>query len=136
MASYYEYYVAAQDTCNVIWIEYLDAITGKLLLTGCTAIHDYTDPFRRELLGVTCLDLNVVVPLELIKTCSEYQSFVDAIRRNSGKCSGFVIREEQINQLRQKAQLKEINDDMNECASQFHVSVPNPLYPRTSQCAN
>ncbi|GBG27566.1 Voltage-dependent calcium channel subunit alpha-2/delta-2 [Hondaea fermentalgiana] len=87
MASYYQYFVQLADPCAVNWIQYTDAVTGAELLGGCTAIFDTTTN-ETVLQGVNCVDLNLIVDPNQLRTCSNdaYNSFVELVRGQAELC--------------------------------------------------
>ena len=60
MASYYEYFATGQEICQPSFTSYTDVVTNTKLWPVCLPTYDRAaaDP---SLLGVTCLDLNMIV---------------------------------------------------------------------------
>ena len=87
MAEYYQYFVQLHDPCRVTWIAYTDAITDANLVAGCTAIFN---PVTNDttLLGVNCVDLNLVVSPAHLQTCDGdvYTTFLDILKDLAGQC--------------------------------------------------
>ena len=92
MASYYNYFAELQDECKVSWVQYTGAFTGVELLSACSPIFAY-DPSgvaTKELTGVTCMDLSMIVSLDQLATCGSgaYNSFVQQAEAEAFRCSG------------------------------------------------
>jgi len=91
MSSYYEYYAGLQDTGKISWIKYQDAFSGSEMISGCSAVYNY-DPkgiMQPDLVGVGCMDLNIIVDPETLKTCNNnaYDRFIEQIFREATQCS-------------------------------------------------
>ena len=84
MASFYKVLSPTLEPCKVRWVEYNDAITNTKLLAAClasfkpesfttscqgglTGLGEASDPRVPSLLGVACIDLNMLVSLDVIE---------------------------------------------------------------------
>jgi len=77
MSRYYQSLVVERDTSLVRWVRYADALTGKTLLSGCTAIDDRKAVKPEDRLwGVVCMDANVAIDLEKLAQYKGYADFV------------------------------------------------------------
>ena len=56
-------------------------------MAGCTGVFDYSHRTLRKLIGVTCMDLNIVVALKQLQTCNKYTTFLENVKRVSSKCA-------------------------------------------------
>ena len=74
MSNYYSVFSSAADICKSRWIEYTDAVTGTPLLAGCMPVYDRTVNYPK-LLGATCMDISVIIPLNALKARSGYPAF-------------------------------------------------------------
>jgi hypothetical protein len=79
MTDYYKYFIwglKVQDAMNMKpkWIKYTDSWVGGPLLAGCTAVFDdaQLQANNVELLGVACMDMNIIV--ELMQTPTSFQN--------------------------------------------------------------
>eukprot|EP00747_Dinoflagellata_sp_TGD_P124024 gnl/TRDRNA2_/TRDRNA2_173934_c0_seq3.p1 gnl/TRDRNA2_/TRDRNA2_173934_c0~~gnl/TRDRNA2_/TRDRNA2_173934_c0_seq3.p1 ORF type:complete len:655 (-),score=112.36 gnl/TRDRNA2_/TRDRNA2_173934_c0_seq3:34-1998(-) len=80
MAKYYLLFAASIDTSQVRWTEYFDSVSGTALAAGCLPAYDTSSV--KALIGVGCLDLNVIVDLDAFKGKEGYaatwKSMLDA----------------------------------------------------------
>jgi hypothetical protein len=99
MVDYYKYFsngLSASDPIleTVRWTEYTDAWTETAkLLAGCMPVYDSTKKANGEvdLIGVTCMDMNVIVPLQgsgnnPLENRDNYNAFKLEIERQSSLC--------------------------------------------------
>jgi len=115
MSSYYEYYAGLQDTGKISWIRYQDAFSGVELIAACGAMSDYdqTGMTQPDLVGVACMDLNIIVDPATLKTCDNnaYNFFIDQIFREATQCSskgGKIYDECTLQNMRQKISPKSL----------------------------
>ena len=91
MAAYYEYYTSLQDSGKISWINYKDVTTSVELLTACAPVLDFDIKGMQQpnLLGVNCMDLNIIVDLATLKTCegNSYDQFIESVFREATQCS-------------------------------------------------
>mmetsp|Transcript_20475 Transcript_20475/g.64233 ORF Transcript_20475/g.64233 Transcript_20475/m.64233 type:complete len:307 (+) Transcript_20475:1-921(+) len=88
MASYYK--VIARQYMNtdlVRWIVYADAITGEELLAGCLPLYDRRNPSTPLLLGVTCMDLNMIADISTLRRSASWNDFADIMEADSRRCT-------------------------------------------------
>jgi hypothetical protein len=104
MSKYFLYYALGTRSCNVRWIEYLDWITDEPLLAGCLPFYSpTTTPETSALRGVSCVDMNMVVPLVTMKkhpSFSEFQCQTDFV---SQTCEALYLRDCDLAAMRQDA---------------------------------
>jgi hypothetical protein len=89
MSSYYTYIAAASEQTGTRWVLYND-VSGIELLASCTAIYDKGAQATEELsvvLGVVCMDINVMVPLKTLQLRGDYQDFYSKVVDASNTCS-------------------------------------------------
>lgn len=70
---------------RVRWILYTDIITKGDLLAGCMPAYDMK-PQVPKLLGVTCMDINMVVDIDTLRAQPAFDQFKNAYESNSRKC--------------------------------------------------
>ena len=71
------------------WVLYND-VSGIELLASCTAIYDPREQANNELnvlLGVVCMDVNVMVPLAELQQRDDYLDFYDKLVEESTQCT-------------------------------------------------
>jgi hypothetical protein len=104
MSSYFQYFAYGTRTCNVRWIEYQDTITKATLLAGCLPFYEKTTTQKTApLRGVSCVDLNVVAPLDKVKQQSSYGSFVCQTSQISMTCEALYLRDVDLADIRASA---------------------------------
>mmetsp|Transcript_2887 Transcript_2887/g.8347 ORF Transcript_2887/g.8347 Transcript_2887/m.8347 type:complete len:572 (+) Transcript_2887:167-1882(+) len=93
MSSYYTYYTAGTEYRGARWIKYTDVTMGEELFAACTAIYDGrgSNSDLNVLLGVACMDVNMVVGLDTLQTRSDYDDFLGRVNEVSeGGCDLFT----------------------------------------------
>ncbi|KAL3897804.1 MAG: hypothetical protein SGCHY_003167 [Lobulomycetales sp.] len=90
LARYYEYFSELQEAsrCRVTWISYTEAVTGVDVVSGCVGVYDWSPQLDfPAVIGAVCVDLNVLVSLDTLKTCTNYQQFIENVEREALSCS-------------------------------------------------
>ena len=119
MASYYAFLSPFMAPCQTRWIEYTDLISNERLYGACKAMHrpregstlssceggldslvDNEDGEVASLLGVTCLDLNLLVDLNIMKNRSDWASFESRIQLDQRRCPSRSLSYAQYESLR------------------------------------
>jgi len=70
---------------RVRWVLYQDIITKGDLLAGCMPAYDMKKEVP-QLLGVTCMDINMVVDIDTLRKQPAFNEFKTAYMKNSRKC--------------------------------------------------
>merc|ERR1712048_456576 len=72
---------------TVRWVEYEDTITKTEVVAGCLPIYDRrgTSP---KLLGVTCMDINLIASLPTLQKTTGWEDFERAKESASRTCPG------------------------------------------------
>ena len=94
-------------------MKYNDWITDTPLLAGCMAVYDRRKS-KPVLLGVNCMDINMVVDLKTLEAHPEYKTFEKAFNTASRRC---------LNGVEQNSMPTEA-----ECASEWEAAFNNPIY--------
>ena len=111
MSSYFQYIAYGTRTCSVRWIEYEDAITATTLLAGCLPFYDTTTSQKTApLRGVSCVDLNIVAPLELVKEQPAYETFQCQTAQISKRCEALYLRDVDLADIRSSSAAAETCD--------------------------
>jgi hypothetical protein len=101
MSNYFLYFATGSRTCTVRWVEYPDWVTGEELLAGCLPFYSKPESEEKgKLKGVSCMDMNMVVPLETIKRASEYSKFQCMIEAVSRQCEALYLRDCDLAEMR------------------------------------
>jgi hypothetical protein len=93
MASYFEPFSRQMDKSATRWVKYQDYSTGKTLYAACATMIKTADPepdmHKKPVLGVVCMDMNLVVPIETVRTDTVgYVTFLRNIENTARKCAG------------------------------------------------
>jgi hypothetical protein len=97
MASYYELFAAGVQTCEVRWLKYEDVVTGTDLLAACLPVFELANGVSTcdsaaptsqwsKLLGVSCVDINIMVDLQTLERHPQYLQFKEAYETQTKQC--------------------------------------------------
>ena len=118
MASYFQVLAPMMEPCKTRWVRYNDYYTGKELLAACLAsfekpasaatscngglsgLGEAGDCTVPKLLGVGCIDMNVVVDLDVLQDHTGYAAFNSAVEADMAACPRLSITEDQLQTLR------------------------------------
>ncbi|CEM35380.1 unnamed protein product [Vitrella brassicaformis CCMP3155] len=89
MSSYYTYFAAGTGYRGARWILYSDAVTGTDLLAACTPTYDPREAGSElsSLVGVMCVDVNVIVSLDVLRLRSDYSAFISRVEADTVQCT-------------------------------------------------
>jgi hypothetical protein len=104
MSKYFLYFALGSRQCTVRWIEYKDWITGTPLMAGCLPFYSPTEtaaiaPVR----GVSCVDLNMIVPVAQMKEHPHYTEFACQTDFSSRQCAALYLRDCDLAAMRAEA---------------------------------
>jgi len=143
MSSYYNYFAsgtALDGDKKVRWVLYNDAVTGAELFGACSSAFDYTvDP--PKLIGVTCMDVNMLADIPTLKAQPSWTSFVSEIVDKTTECNHVKFSEDQLEELRRRRDVNSVcgasGNIENIFACADDVSCPaasiNNAFPRNSK---
>jgi len=122
MAGYYKVLAPMLKPCVTRWVSYDDTYTGERLLGACLAsfeklsvsdatscngglngLGDTGDGRVPTLIGVSCVDINLVVPLDVLEAHPEWSEFSAQVEAEMSSCSRVSVTEAQMETLRQQA---------------------------------
>jgi len=87
MSDYFMYFGSAQEATEVRWVQYTDAGMGAELIAGCLAAYDKSPGITHiSLMGVVCMDMNVLLSMDELRSKSDYKRFKARIEENNLKC--------------------------------------------------
>jgi len=131
MASYYEYFAMGQDSCDMSFVQYDDAVTGQELIAACLAMYDRGD-IQSELLGVTCMDLNMMADMTEMQNKAGWHEMISIASDMSKKCRPLDLKECH----RQKLRLKHSNQHNSNsvCSGQQQVTTNTDCDCKESGC--
>eukprot|EP00435_Cladocopium_sp_Y103_P024528 s4354_g6.t1 len=99
MSKYYEYFASGVELCLPSFTRYQDVVTGAELWPACLPNYDRSSG-EQELLGVGCIDLNVMADLEKMKSESYWEDFVCKLSDLSKQCHHLDLSECRLEKLR------------------------------------
>ena len=130
MASYFQYFASglAQSDPEVRFVQYADALTGQELLAGCVAAFDRTlSP--ASLIGVTCMDVNMIVDIDTLKAQSSWNKFAARVVSDTTKCTPVNLAYPGLEELRRR-----VDPSNSMCGSNYGNPSGN-LYGAARTCA-
>jgi hypothetical protein len=86
------------------WVNYFGYSTGdEEFLSGCLPVfkNEGAAPGQvRELLGATCIDLNIIVPISTLQTMDCWGDFWTLVTTETRKCTPYTLTEIELEDLR------------------------------------
>ena len=106
MAGYFK--VLAAGTSKIAhpqprWVHYFASSTGEEVLSGCLPVFkdEGQAPGQvRELLGATCIDLNVIVPISTLRSMECWTDFWGEVVNETQTCTPTTLTEAELESLR------------------------------------
>lgn len=117
MSKYYAYFAAGQQVCNPSFTSYADAVTGKTLWPSCLPLYNRASS-TASLLGVTCMDMNVLVDPEVLKQRSDWQNLTCKISDMTKKCQAMEMSECTREKLRKEYSTESMCESTTSAATQ------------------
>ena len=121
MAMYYQVLAPSLAPCQTRYTEYTDLVSGKKLLAACTPAYEKTSSAAEnscnggldglgdsgssvvaQLLGVVCMDMDMIVSLDVLKAHSGYAQFEASVDGAKARCSRVTVSEAQLETIRAK----------------------------------
>jgi len=119
MASYYKLLSPMLSPCQTRWVTYTDILTGTELLAACIAtfetlegseltsceggldgLGEEGDARVPTLLGVGCIDMNLVVALDTVRARDDWPAFDARVKSERAACPRVTVTEPQLETLR------------------------------------
>ena len=85
------------------WVNYYASSTGDEVLSGCLPVfkNEGAAPGQvRELLGATCIDLNIIVPISTLRTMDCWGDFWTRVTTETRTCTPYTLTESELETLR------------------------------------
>jgi len=101
MAKYYQLFAATIESDAVRWTMYQDSVTGTPLLAGCLPVYDRSGTIP-ELVGVSCMDINVIVSLDTLWQKPRYKEMWEAMDKVTRECPKLKYGANTLQALRQQ----------------------------------
>ena len=149
MAMYYQVLAPSLAPCQTRYTEYTDLVSGKKLLAACTPAYEKTSSAAEnscngglgglgdsgssvvaQLLGVVCMDMDMIVPLDVLKAHSGYAQFEAAVDGAKARCSRVIVSEAQLETIRAKVSRDSVCDWAAYSARPTPMSTPSPSPPQ------
>eukprot|EP00746_Dinoflagellata_sp_MGD_P145677 gnl/MRDRNA2_/MRDRNA2_78262_c0_seq1.p1 gnl/MRDRNA2_/MRDRNA2_78262_c0~~gnl/MRDRNA2_/MRDRNA2_78262_c0_seq1.p1 ORF type:complete len:972 (+),score=136.46 gnl/MRDRNA2_/MRDRNA2_78262_c0_seq1:94-3009(+) len=99
MSKYYNYLAVGTDSAKIRWREYTDSATSTQLLSGCLPAFDRRS-VPRQLIGVSCIDINLLVELDTFKASAGYDAFASQVVEDQKYCAPFRLTQLDLQLLR------------------------------------
>jgi len=125
MASYFQLFAASIDSTVPRWNEYADSVSGVQLLASCLPVYDRSGS-TKNLAGVVCMDMNVVIDLPTFKAKPGYATVAESMRSASTSCPVIHQTAATMQRLRREA----AGDD-GVCTENDMRGIPNPTTTST-----
>ena len=96
MANYYKSSSQTKDKSRIRWVQYKDWATQQDLYAACVTMLDRTDTepdvTKKAVLGVVCMDLNMIVKPTTLKTdTTGYSNFMRQISNTARTLVGALF---------------------------------------------
>merc|ERR1719253_1037373 len=85
MSDYFMFFGSAKESDKVRWVNYEDAALGAELMAGCLPAYDQSQA-HISLMGVVCMDMNVLLSISELKDKVDFKRFLDEIDEDNLKC--------------------------------------------------
>jgi len=119
MASYFKLLSPMLSPCQTRWVNYTDSLTGTELLGACMAAYqkvsgssstscqggldglgEVGDARTPALLGVACIDMNLIVDLNTVRARPDWPTFDARVKSERTACPRVTLTEPQLETLR------------------------------------
>eukprot|EP00931_Biecheleriopsis_adriatica_P093204 TRINITY_DN6694_c0_g1_i1.p1 TRINITY_DN6694_c0_g1~~TRINITY_DN6694_c0_g1_i1.p1 ORF type:complete len:747 (-),score=132.23 TRINITY_DN6694_c0_g1_i1:68-2308(-) len=101
MAQYYSFFSSGQEVCVPAFTRYEDVVTGSELWPACLPIYDRSSS-QAELLGVTCMDLNVMADPKEMRKESTWSDFACRVSDMTKMCRATTLTDCHKEKIRKK----------------------------------
>eukprot|EP00929_Paragymnodinium_shiwhaense_P080500 TRINITY_DN41992_c0_g1_i1.p1 TRINITY_DN41992_c0_g1~~TRINITY_DN41992_c0_g1_i1.p1 ORF type:complete len:760 (-),score=83.33 TRINITY_DN41992_c0_g1_i1:310-2589(-) len=99
MAGYYAYFATGQQICEPSYILYNDVVTRTELVAGCLSMYDRRES-HADLLGVTCLDINVIANMTKLRVQKSWRDSVSKMSDATKQCRPLLMSDCLLQKLR------------------------------------
>jgi len=101
MAQYYALFAAGIDSNQVRWSQYTDTISGTGLTAGCLPAYDRSKNVP-ELVGVSCMDINVMISNEDLVQKPTFADMLKKMKEITSACPKVDFGASTLQHLRQQ----------------------------------
>lgn len=99
MSKYYEYFASGVEICTPSFTRYQDVVTGAELWPACLPSYNRSSG-EQGLLGVSCLDLNLMIDMSTIKSADYFSNFVCKLSDLTKQCRQLDMNDCRLEKLR------------------------------------
>eukprot|EP00930_Biecheleria_cincta_P045442 TRINITY_DN31311_c0_g1_i1.p1 TRINITY_DN31311_c0_g1~~TRINITY_DN31311_c0_g1_i1.p1 ORF type:complete len:804 (-),score=93.04 TRINITY_DN31311_c0_g1_i1:17-2359(-) len=100
MAQYYSFFASGQEVCKSTFTAYTDVVTGAELWPACLPLYDRSSS-QSQLLGVTCMDINVIADPSSLKGQAGWSDFTCKMSDMTKQCRPMYLSECHLEKMRQ-----------------------------------
>lgn len=130
MSKYYEYFANGETSDKKRWVQYEDASTGDTLLACCAPAYDQTKN-HPTVAGAICMDLNIMLTIEDLKTRPGYDSFWKRVEDESKVCKSVRHSDQDLQRIRGEHKCEACDMTDKPCPT----AEPSPAPSQTSRTA-
>lgn len=118
MSQYYSFFTSGQEVCKSAFTAYTDVVTGAELWPACLPMYDRTAS-QAQLLGVTCMDINVIADPETLKKQAGWSDLTCKMSDMTKQCRPMHVTECHLEKMRRAYSVESTCD-----ASNFKETCP------------
>jgi len=131
MANYYSFLSVGTDSAKARWREYEDKVSKQTLLAACVPAFDKRQT-PRKLLGVACMDMNVLSDLDTFKTSAGYDDFEGSVREAQRFCAPFRLSHLDAQLLRYSTDPSAVCEEVIKCGD----GIVNGMSPDSKEACD
>jgi len=110
MSKYFEFFIQGQEVCSTSFVKYAAAGNGQTLRSACMPMYDRTKDTERSLLGVSCLDVDLIEKVSDLQQQSGWNHFVCQASDMTKQCRTLDLSECNLQKIRMKVGLDSVCD--------------------------
>jgi len=122
MADYYNYYVQGQEICTTTFVRYTST-QGHQLYGACMPMYDRAST-GSSLLGVSCLDVNLIAPIEDMQEEAGWEHFKCQASDSTKMCRALGLTDCRLQQLRRQYSEESVCEDQPFADISLDASCP------------
>jgi len=104
MSKYYTYFAQGVQDTVARWVTYADAVTGVELMSACLPAYSTDEETKeRTLLGAGCVDINMMIRLNLLRKKPAYPAFKADVEKRSAECASFKMPNAMLEEIRESS---------------------------------
>jgi len=123
MSEYYNYFIQGQEICTTTFVRYT-AVQGHQLYGACMPMYDRSGDSGTSLLGVSCLDINLIASLSDLKQQAGWEHFKCQASDSTKMCRALSISPCSLQQLRRLYSAESVCEDQLFASASPDVQCP------------